>query len=240
MQESTLKQKLHDRIDALSEKYPNLMRILRSGGDRAVLFMALSMLIGLLFCVYNSVLAGVYHAIWNAVLAGYYFLLLQVKVAILFGVRRTKKSDDPVKDDIVAYLVSGIMMFIMHTAVVFLVINVNRGESFKYDGLIIYGYALYAFCKIIAAIVNLVKTKKQKLSLVVQSVRNINIADALISILALQTAMLSTFGELGNANIITGSVICGIVMLGSIYMIIRAIILLKRLRRDGSGQQPQE
>lgn len=236
----SIKRKASDVIEKLSAKYPNLMRVLRNGGDRAVLFMALSLVVGILFCVYNSVLAGVYGIIWNAVLAGYYFLLVQVKVGILFGFRKTRKGDDPEKDDIVAYLVSGIMLFIMHTAVVFLVIMVNRGGSFRYNGIIVYGYALYAFVKIISAIVNLIKTKKQGQSLVVQAVRNINIADALISVLALQTAMLNSFGTLENANLITGSVICAIVMAGSVYMIIRASVKLVKLRRKDSGRQPQQ
>jgi len=225
MVKSTYGRKLRGIIEKLSEKYPNCARILKNGGDRAVLFTAVSMAVGLLFCIYN------------AVLAGYYFLLVLVKTGILFGFRRTRKGDDPVRDDIVAYLVAGLTMLVMHIAVVSLVIRLNEGESFHYAGVIIYGYALYAFVKIIAAIVNLVKTRKRKLSLVTQAIRNINLADAAISILALQTAMLSEFGSFGNANRITGGAICAIIMLMSVYMIIRASVLLTKYRRIESGRQ---
>jgi len=225
MVKSTYGRKLRGIIEKLSEKYPNCARILKNGGDRAVLFTAVSMAVGLLFCIYN------------AVLAGYYFLLVLVKTGILFGFRRTRKGDDPVRDDIVAYLVAGLTMLVMHIAVVSLVIRLNEWESFHYAGVIIYGYALYAFVKIIAAIVNLVKTRKRKLSLVTQAIRNINLADAAISILALQTAMLSEFGSFGNANRITGGAICAIIMLMSVYMIIRASVLLTKYRRIESGRQ---
>ncbi len=237
MVKSTYGRKLRGIIEKLSEKYPNCARILKNGGDRAVLFTAVSMAVGLLFCIYNAVLAVVYGIAWNAVLAGYYFLLVLVKTGILFGFRRTCKGDDPVRDDIVAYLVAGLTMLVMHIAVVSLVIRLNEGESFHYAGVIIYGYALYAFVKIIAAIVNLVKTRKRKLSLVTQAIRNINLADAAISILALQTAMLSEFGSFGNANRITGGAICAIIMLMSVYMIIRASVLLTKYRRIESGRQ---
>ena len=221
--------------DKLANKYPNLARVLGDDGNRTAILLVLSLVANLLFVIYNGVLAVVYKASWNIVLGGYYMMLLLSRIGLLFGFGNTKRKEENAEyHGALTYLTGGIVLFILHTPLVILV-TLLKDNSFHYAGLLVYVYAVYAFYKIISAIVNLVKSYRRKYGLELQAMRNINLADALVSILALQTAMLSSFGDLPYANIITGSVICGIVMIGSIFMIIRASVTLTRIRRNSNG-----
>ena len=85
--------------------------------------------------------------------------------------------------------------------------------------------ALYTFAKITLAIINLVKTKKGKVSVTIDTLRYISFADAAVSICSLQRSMLVSFGDMPESdirifNIVVGSVVCfivfvlGIVLLG--------------------------
>lgn len=227
-------------IDRLAQKYPNLARVLGNKGNRTAILLALSLCVNLLFVIYNGVLAVVYKASWNIVLGGYYMMLLISRIGLLFGFGNTKrKKENAEYHGALTYLTGGIVLFILHTPLVILV-TLLKDNSFHYAGVLVYVYAAYAFYKIISAIVNLVKSYKRKYGLELQAMRNINLADALVSILALQTALVSSFGELPHANVITGSIICGIVMLGSIFMVIRASVVLVRIRRNSSGRQENE
>ncbi len=226
-------------IERLSRKYPNLARVLKDSGNRAALFLAISLAATLLFAVYNGVLAIVYKSTWNIALGGYYTLLLASKIGLLLGFGNAKRREENAElHGALTYLISGAALFLLHTPLVILVIE-TRGNAFRYAGVLIYFYAAYAFYKIIAAVVNLVRSYKHRSGLVTQAIRNINLADAMVSVLALQTALISTFGGEGmpHANIATGGVICGIVMLGSIFMCIRASVLLVRIRREKSGRE---
>lgn len=225
--------------DKLAQRFPNLARVLNDNGSRAAALLAISLAATLLFAVYNAMLAVVYKSSWNITLGGYYTLLLVSKIGLLLGFGNAKRREENARlHGALTYLISGLVLFLLHTPLVILVME-TRNNAFHYAGALVYGYAAYAFYKVIAATVNLVRSYKHRSGLVMQAIRNINLADAMVSLLALQTALISTFGNgsLPNANIITGGIICGIVMLGSIFMIIRASVLLYGIRRNSSGRK---
>ena len=104
-----------------------------------------------------------------------------------------------------------------------------ESKGFLYGGLMIYTFAAYAFYKIIMAIIRIVKSRKIH-NAVLNAVAIINLTIGMVSILALQTALLSTFGAGVNTslfNTLTGSLVslCSIGL--SIYMIIKGTKKLK-------------
>ncbi len=105
-------------------------------------------------------------------------------------------------------------------------------NTVAYPGLSIFMSAAYTFYKIIAAAVHLSKAKKTY-DPVVQALRNINLADALISVAALETAMLASFG--GGEDMIplraaTGFAVCAITIATGALMAARAADERRRLR----------
>jgi hypothetical protein len=111
---------------------------------------------------------------------------------------------------------------------------------FTYMGLTIFAYAAYAFYKITMSIIALIKAHKQT-DLTVRAIRNINLVDALVSILALQTALLTMFSD-GEINISAFNTFTGIVVsllsVGiGIYMIVSANKKMKELQKENKTNE---
>ena len=121
-----------------------------------------------------------------------------------------------------------ILNFALVPAIVQMVI---KNEGFKYAGVMIYVMAAYAFYKLGISIYNLFKVKKQS-NFVIAAIKNISFADALVSILALQTALLQTFLQEGSPrlfNALTGGMVSiGVISIG-IYMIVNATCKLNKI-----------
>ena len=96
--------------------------------------------------------------------------------------------------------------------------------------------AMYTFYKAIIAVVNIVKVRKLQSPLLV-TIRNIGYADALVSVLSLQTAMFVSFGENsdvdpGVMNGITGTCVCIMILAIGIYMIYSSGRKIKRIQNE--------
>lgn len=84
---------------------------------------------------------------------------------------------------------------------------------------------------------NVVKFRKQN-SPVLSAAKGINLASALVSMLALETAMLSQFGSEESPvfrrvmNSATGGAVCCVVLGMAVYMMVRATQNLKRLEQQ--------
>ena len=100
-----------------------------------------------------------------------------------------------------------------------------------YPGWSVFAFAPYAFVKITIATVNVFKAKSYS-NLVVQAIRNVNLADAFVSILALQTALLWSFGDgtidVSLFNTLTGCAVSfGTVAIG-VVMILRSKKIMEK------------
>ncbi len=106
---------------------------------------------------------------------------------------------------------------------------------FTYMGWTIFAYAAYAFYKITMSIISFIKAHKQE-DLTIRAIRNINLVDALVSILALQTALLTMFSEeetnISLFNTFTGIVVSLLSIGIGIYMIISANKKMKELQKE--------
>ena len=111
----------------------------------------------------------------------------------------------------------------------------NRG--FEYQGMLIYVMAAYTFYITTVAIVNIVKYRKYN-SPILSMTKVISLASALISMLALETAMLSQFGgdttpEFRRMMIIaTGAGISATIVLMSGYVIVRNTLEIRKLKEN--------
>ena len=114
--------------------------------------------------------------------------------------------------------------------IVILVVYQNSG--FEYPGMLIYVMALYAFYATIMAVRNVVKFRKYG-SPVMSAAKVINLTAALVSMLSLETAMLTQFGAADDPmfrQIMTASTGAGIsiIVLGmAVFMIVRSTKQLK-------------
>ena len=107
-----------------------------------------------------------------------------------------------------------------------IVLMVLTDSGYSYPGYVIYLSALYTFYTIILAVVNLV-TFRRLGSPVLSAAKVLSFVAALMSLLGLQTAMISQFSTEGEnfrrmMNAITGGGVWFSVILIAVYMLLRS------------------
>lgn len=207
---------------------------------RTVLFTLFSFLINIFYAVSNGIFGIINRSPWLGTLSAYYIFLSIMRFGIVrYGrkVSKEKMNKDLVIQELKVYRHTGILLALITIALsgaVILLVNQEGGQS--YYGYMIFVMAMYTFYKAIIAVVNIVKVRKLQSPLLV-TIRNIGYADALVSVLSLQTAMFASFGENsdvdpGVMNGITGACVCIMILAIGIYMIYSSGRKIKRIQNE--------
>lgn len=215
--------------------------LLRNFGFRTIITAIGSFLMSLLFSAFNAYMGIANRSIWYGALATYYIALALLRGGVLIYHKNKlgKKNLDFSRDEYTKariYRNSGIITLILNLALSSAIAQmIFSNAHFSYFGWTIFAYAAYAFYKITVAIISFIKAHKQT-DLTIRAIRNINLADALVSILALQTALLTMFSE-GEINISLFNTLTGIVVSLStiaigIYMIVSATNKMKEIQKE--------
>lgn len=197
--------------------------------------------INVLYAVFKF-LAGVYYrSFWLGAIAVYYIILSVIRFGLVKRERYLSKQEESKEKrlhELKSYRFCGYLMILLHMAVAGLVGQmIWQNKSYSYPGFLIYAFAAYAFYCFGIAIKNMVKYRKLEQPLLAAA-KMISFACALTSILAMQTAMLTQFGN-GQENFarvmnsVTGGAVCLMVFLLSIRMIRRAGREIKKIERHG-------
>lgn len=117
-----------------------------------------------------------------------------------------------------------------------ILLMVKTNSGFSYPGYIIYLSALYTFYTMGMSINNLVKYRKLG-SPILSAAKVLNFVSAMMSVLGLQTAMISAFSEGEEEfrrlmNTITGGFVYGAVAVTAVYMIVRESMQRKKMIED--------
>lgn len=219
--------KIKQRIVKLITKTQIGSRILSHYGFRTVVFSGLSMAFNILYVIMHVVLAVTLSSFWYGSLALYYGLLVALRSGLVLYHRKKGSLDDQSKTLIERrkYRSCGIILMIIPLCLVVPILQIAfLDKAFVHQGWTIFAFAAYAFYKISMAIVNVYRSKKQS-DLTVRALRNVGLADALVSIFSLQTALLYAFSETTDYsiyNIITGTAVCVLTVALGVYMIIKS------------------
>lgn len=200
----------------------------------------LSFAINLVYAGVNAFSGIYYGSPWFGSLAAYYIFLSVMRLLLIRYAHRHGFGENKAAEW-KRYLACGIILMAMNIAlagVVILVLRQNR--SFDYAGFLIYVMAMYAFYSTVMAIVNLVRYRKYH-SPVMSAARTVNLVAALVSMLSLETAMLTQFdpGSISSSFSrmmigSTGGAVCVAVVAMGIFMIIRSAMQLKKLKDNPS------
>ncbi|MBQ7339519.1 MAG: hypothetical protein IJW43_01550 [Clostridia bacterium] len=214
--------------------------LLRNFGFRTVIFAIGSFIMSILFSVFNAYMGIVNQSIWYGALAGFYLSLAFLRGGVLtYHKNRVAKKIKTEKEEYIkakVYKNSGIITLILNVALSVAIVQMIFSDAhFYYMGWTIFAYAAYSFYKITASIITFIKAYKQT-DLSIRAIRNINLVDALVSILALQTALLTTFSSAGVNislfNTLTGVVVSLFSIIIGIYMIVSANKKIKEIQKD--------
>lgn len=224
-------------VNALIDRVPIARRYLTDVSFHMSVSLYQSLGLNVLYAAAKLAFAVYYRSAWFATLAVYYFLLAVIRFALLhYSSRNAFGANQGLEWK--RYRLCGILLLVMNAALTGMVILVvSKNEGFNYAGYLIYVMALYAFYNIAMAIRNVIKYRKYQ-SPVMSAAKVLQLAAALVSMLALETAMLAQFGENGTARTravmtgCTGVGVCAIILAIAVYMICRASKMLRMLQTE--------
>ena len=177
-----------------------------------------------------------HHTFWFYSLAGYYICLAVMR---FFLVRHTSRHrpGEKMLDELKKYRACGIVFLVMNLAlalIIFFMVYWNR--TFNHHEITTIALAAYTFTSLTLAIMNTVKYRKHN-SPVYSASKAISLASACVSMLTLESTMLTTFGD-GTMSLterrillgISGVVISVFIIAMAIYMIVQANKKIKLLK----------
>ena len=199
---------------------------------RVTLYRALG--VNLLYVGVNLFSGWLYRSAWFIILAAYYTILAVMRFLLLrSGIGKDRRRE------LRRARLCGIILMTVNLVLSGAVLMVlYQGRGYDYPGVLIYVAALYTFYGAIRAVVDLIKYRKYR-SPVMSAAKVVSMASALVSVLALETAMLSQFGaEMSPADqriliACTGAGISAAVVAMALTLMVRATRELKEKREYG-------
>lgn len=211
-------------------RYKFTAKIMDNYGFKTAVFSLCSFAFTVAFATMNLVSAIRYRLVWYAAIAAYYFILLVFRGGIIFADRKYRKElgENTEKYGRVKwkiYLAGGAVLVVLEFAMAVAVTQTVLSRRPMHKGEIMtIANAAYTFYKMTMAVYNLLKARKFR-DPVVQALRNINFADACMSIVSLTVLMLSTFGDPDGMMFIkagTGFAACATIIAMASVMIVSA------------------
>ena len=201
-----------------------------------------SLAVNLLYVGVNVLSWWLYRSMWFVVLAIYYVILAVMRFLLVRYVRIHGLGKNRLGELQRARLCSCILLLLnfVLTGAVMMILYQNKG--FVYHGIFIYVMASYTFYITTHAIVDLVKYRKYR-SPVMTTSKVIALSAALVSMLALETAMFSQFGgDMTPENkwlmiALTGAGVSIAVIIMSVYMIAKTAQEIKEIERNGREER---
>lgn len=208
-------------------------------GFRAMVYAAGSIVFNIMYVVFGVIIAVLEHSVWLGALVGYHILLAAGRGIIFVFVKGYGKENDELYR-LRAYSYCGVMLIFLSLAILpvirLVIADMNSYSYFVSVLVYVSVIAAYAFIKLAVSIHNFRKAHKtDNMSLI--AVKNMSLADALITIFALQATMIKELGDasLGKTlNPITGAAVSFTIFSFGVYMFVIGILRIKRMKVDSA------
>ncbi|MBQ4575577.1 MAG: hypothetical protein IJA85_10365 [Clostridia bacterium] len=194
-----------------------------------------SLAINLLYVLINLVSGRINRSAWFYILAGYYGILAVMRFLLLRYQQRKGIGSDLVGEYRRSRLCGMILMMINFTLTGAVLMMLYQNRGYDYPGILIYVMAMYTFYITAQSIAGLLRSRKYH-SPIMSSAKIISLSAALVSMLSLETAMLTQFGAENSPEFrqimiaATGAGVSIVVVTMSVYMILRAGKEIKKLQ----------
>ena len=180
-----------------------------------------SLIFNILYAAGNCAL-GVYTQSWWFITLGTYYAVLAATRFSVFRIKRKAAGNYGVEHSV--RRITGILLIALSICIVGVnILSAIKERGTAFHEIIMIAIATYTFTKITISIIGLAKAKHTA-SPVIKTLRNIYLADACVSIYAMQRSMLASFpgleaSEIQLFNILTGTAVWIVVMLLGINLI---------------------
>ena len=232
-----LRKGIIERLLLMIKKTSYGARFLEDYTFRTILTTLPTFLINIVYTVYNGVIGIANQSAWFITMAAYYSLLGIMRYCAVNTERKISRMTDPKlirKKELSVIRTDGILLLLLNLALSGVVLlTIAKGTAKTYSEIMVISIAAYTFYKITMAVINMVKVRKMQSPILI-TIRNIGVADALVSMLTLQTTMLASFQDTSSIdanrmNGITGLAVCILIALLGASMIYYAS---KRILKD--------
>lgn len=225
-------------LAALLDSNAVTRNLVKNYSFRTVVFAVGGFFISLAFGIFNGVLGIIASSIWYGALALYHIIIAVIRGRTVFS--HVKTSDDLDRGELfraVNYRNTGIQLLLLNLALSSAIAQMIFDDRFfDYPDWTVFAYAAYAFYKITMSIINIFRSR-QHTDFTVHAIRDINLVASMVSLLALQTALLHTFGtpdiDASLLNTLTGSVVSVFSIGLSVFMIAKGSKKIKEIKGNG-------
>ena len=178
------------------------------------------------FALFQLALGFKHQSYWFYSLCIYYVLLGLIRFVLVKHTVKYKPNERESLEKI-KYVLCGWLLLVMNLAlgvIIFFLVYHNR--TFYHHMITTIAMAVFTFTSFILAIINLIRFRKYK-SLVYSAVRNVNLIAGCVSMLILETTMLTTFGEVSSQTFrqvllsLTGCAVVVVAITIAITMIVK-------------------
>jgi len=196
----------------------------------------------------NTLYAGInllsyflYGSAWFLILALYYIILAVMRFLLLRFVAKTGIGKDTVREQKRSRVCAVILLLVNITLSGAVLMMLYQDKGYEYRGILIYVMAAYTFYITVHAIVSIIKYRRHG-SPVMSMAKVISLSAALVSMLQLETAMLSEFGTdqaAGFKRIMiasTGAGVSAVIISLSALMIVKATKEIKLTKGIRNGK----
>lgn len=188
------------------------------------------------YAVFQLWLGFYYHTFWYYSLGGYYVCLAVMRFYLARYLRKNKPGEK-INAELKRYRFCGWIFLAMNTAlalIVFFMVYWNR--TFEHSMITAIAMAAYTFTTFTVAIINLMKYRKYN-SPILSASKTISMAAACVSMLTLESTMLTTFHD-GSMSLAsrrmmlgaTGAAVSAFVITKAVVMIVQSTKRIKEMK----------
>ena len=241
---------LRAKAAARAKAHPLAESFFSDAGFRSVVLFSLSFIVNIAYALLCGVLGIVLRASWYGMFSFYYLLLSALRCGLLAGAMRSRRrAAGDARGLLVSrwklYRLCGIALFVLEFALAAaFTVMVAVGRPAPVSEVLAIASAAYTFYKVISAAVAFVKVRRLHDPLL-QAFRNINLADAAVSLLSLQVTLVAVFSQgqgesMKPLNAAMGFFVCLLTIALGVWMIAEAGARLRTLKEEGDIEKEEE
>ena len=180
-----------------------------------------SILINFAYAIANCILGFFAQSRWFVTVGAYYIILSTTRFCVL---QSTKKAKERYDAEPFVGRITGILLVVLSFCLIGMnILSAIKDRGIVFHEIIMISIATYTFAKITIAITGMIKAKHYA-EPGLKALRNISLADACVSIYAMQRSMLVSFPGMKTAgillmNILTGTAVWIVVLFLGINLI---------------------
>lgn len=222
--------KIKSRLHRLMKRKRFLLNVWKNPRTRAGILLSFGFLLNLGYAVFSLAMGLRSRSLWQGSIGIYYLLLCFSRYLLLREYRRLRQMPACVRciREVRIYRLTGAMLLMLQAAQLSLLIQMLvQNRSYAYSGFLLFLLSVYTAYRLIAALIRNLRLRRAHSPLLLAT-RSINLAVALLSLLALQTAVLSRFSADAATARIANGITGGLVFFWNVTTGIRMLAVSRR------------